>query len=499
MNFLKKNYILLLFLGVTIAFTACKKWDVHNETNEEALNENLLQEIVKNQDLSKFNEYLVKTGYDKILSSAKTFTVWAPNNAALANLDASILNDTTKLKLFVANHIAVLSYFTAEAKPSVRVRLLSKKNAIFTATTFDEATILSSDKYVGNGVLHVIDQAIVPKQSIWEYLNSSGKGELQRKELQKLSYQKRIESQSEIIGYDQITGQPIYKEGVGVLSLNKYLNTNDISSEDSLYTYIILTDQAFNDEKTKLTPYFKTDTVAVTDSLVKYNVIKDLAIRGRYDKNNLPTQLYSAKDSVVYNLDKNAIVSTYNASNGVVYVMNKLNYDKVSKIKPVIIQGESNYTLQSSKTVQIRTRRNSLDENSPLYNSYFKDLLIENHGVSGFWVKYTPLLKSVKYKVYFRAVRDFNLVPATGKTDIDYARERIAFLKNTATEIPYYEKLGAIKKSDGTFVPNYDEVYAGEYTVAKYGDTDVFLVSNNVTTNGLNTLLLDYIRLVPVP
>ena len=140
-----------------------------------------------------------------------------------------------------------------------------------------------------------------------------------------------------------------------------------------------------------------------------------------------------------------------------------------------------------------------MDENSPLYNSYFNDLLIENHGTSGFWVKYTPTLKSVKYKVYFRAVRDFNLEPAPGKTDIDYFPERIAFLTNTATDLDYYEKTGVIKNANGTFSPNYNEVYAGEYTVAKYGETEVYLVSNNTKTNGLNTLLLDYIRLVPVP
>lgn len=500
MNFLKKKYIPFLFLGMIVIFSACKKWDVYNKANDVSLNENLLQEINKNPDLTKFTEYLVKTGYDKVLASAKTFTVWAPNNAALANLDPATVNDTTKLKLFVGNHISVLSYFTTDATPSIRVKLLSKKNAIFTPTAFDEAKLLSSNKIVGNGVLHVIDQAILPKQSIWEYLNTSGKGELQRSELASLNYSIRDISKSEIIGYNQTTGQPIYKEGVGVFQLNKYLRTNDISNEDSLYTYIILTDQAFTSEKTKLAPYFLTDSTNVSDSLTKFNVIKDLAIKGKLNINSLPATVYSATDSVVYTLDKTAIVSTYNASNGVVYVMNKINYDLVSKIKPVIIQGEQrNYTLQSSKTVQIRTRRNSLDPTSPLYNSYFNDLLIENHGVSSFWVKYTQVLKAVKYKVYFRAVRDFNLVPAAGKTDIDYARERIAFITNTATELPYFEQVGAIKKSDGTFVPNYSEVYAGEYTVAKYGSTNVFLVSNNVTTNGLNTLLLDYIRLVPVP
>lgn len=498
-----KNYrqylFILLLLALGFTYSGCKKWDTHNAVISQDLNVNLLQQIEKDADLSKFTELLQKTGYDKVLSSSETFTVWAPNNTALANIDASILADTAKLKLFVANHIASLSFFTTEPNPEIRVRMLSKKNVIFTKTNFDEATILKANQYVGNGVLHVIDQAIKPKQSIWEYVNSNADNQLQKNELQSLNYTYRDISQSEIIGYDQTTGQPIFKEGVGVYQLNKYLRQHDISNEDSTYTYILLTDQAFNDEKAKLMPYFNTDSVSITDSLTKFNVIKDLAIKGRFDVNSLPSQVYSEKDSVVYTLDKSAIVSTYSASNGIVYVMNKLDYDMVSKLKPVIIQGESNFTLQSSKTTQIRTRRNSLDPNSPLYNSYFKDLLIENHGIASFWVKYTPVLKSVKYKVYFRAVRDFNLIPAAGKTDIDYSPERISFLTNTATDLPYYDEVGAIKNSDGTFSPNYDEVYAGEYTVANYGPTDVFLVGANTKSNGLNTILLDYIRLVPVP
>jgi hypothetical protein len=47
-------------------------------------------------------------------------------------------------------------------------------------------------------------------------------------------------------------------------------------------------------------------------------------------------------------------------------------------------------------------------------------------------------------------------------------------------------------------VPNYSETYIGEYTVSKYGKENVFIVSNTVNTVGLNSIVLDYIKLVPV-
>jgi len=40
--------------------------------------------------LGKFSDMLVKTGYDKIISSSKTYTVWAPSDQALQALDPSM-------------------------------------------------------------------------------------------------------------------------------------------------------------------------------------------------------------------------------------------------------------------------------------------------------------------------------------------------------------------------------------------------------------------------
>lgn len=494
----KHSYYILLFV-LLAAISACNKWDDHNAAIEGSLNQDLLTQIKENPDLSKFNEYLIKTGYDTVLSSARVLTVWAPTNAALAALDPAVVNDAEQLKLLVGNHISILSNFTTEASPELRIRTLSKKNVVFTPTSYGEAKIVSKNKYGSNGVLHVVDKAIIPKLNILEYLKSSTEASLQNEALSRLDYEVRDLTKSEVIGYDQVTGKPIYKEGLGIVTLNTYLNKNNIANEDSVYTYIVLTDAAFTAETNKLKPYFNTIDPVITDSLTQFNVIKDLAIKGRYDANNLPGQLYSAKDSVVYMLDKGAIVKTYEASNGVVYVMNKLDYNMVSKLQPVKIEGESAHTLLSSKTQQIRQRRNSTDIDNPLYRSFFKDLLIENHGVKSFWVKYTPTLKSAKYKVYFRAVRDFNLIPPMGSTEITPFKMKFALGVSTATDVPYYENVGFVKNDDGSFSPDYERRYAGEITVTDYGMQDFFLVADDTTVNGENTLLLDYVELVPVP
>src|SRR5687768_13029186 len=118
---LRSRIFYFLILSVITFSSGCRKWDDHIQLNDPALGETLLQKIQETQELSKFNEYLVKTGYDQVLASAKLFTVWAPDNQALAGLDASIINDAAKLKQFIGNHIGFEEYFTSATPTTLRI------------------------------------------------------------------------------------------------------------------------------------------------------------------------------------------------------------------------------------------------------------------------------------------------------------------------------------------------------------------------------------------
>ena len=68
---------------ITVALLSCNKWDEHVAVKEEALNENLMEQIGRHANLSKFKDYLVKTGLDKDLSASKNFTVWADRKSVV--------------------------------------------------------------------------------------------------------------------------------------------------------------------------------------------------------------------------------------------------------------------------------------------------------------------------------------------------------------------------------------------------------------------------------
>lgn len=487
----KNRYFIFLALFIGICLSGCKdKWEDHNKLQEAVLADNLLTQIQKNADLSKFAEFLTKTGYDKIIASSRTFTVWAPTNKALQSLDQSIVNDTSKLKPFVANHISTQSYFTSMASPTLTIRTLNGKNIFFSKTKFEEANIVVPDRYVGNGVLHTIDMGIVPKLNSWEYLNNSPIS-LQKTFLQSLNYTYRDSSRAEVIGIDPKTGVPILRDGTGFFSQNYFLQrAANVSNEDVRFTFVILTDAAYSAEKAKISKYFTvTNPLAtparnafVSDSLTNWNVVKDLVFKGDYSLAALPDTLTST-DSTKIHLDKSAILQTINVSNGVVYVMNRIDYKMSRKIKPVIIEGENWVSYYGNNgTRSVITRRN------PYTNVDFRELYFYNTGVANYWVRYQPTLNNVTYKVYWVAVRDFNTTAVAPAVPVMFS-QRLAF--GTTAVLPAFP----YKQVD---ILNYSEVYLGDYTVTSFGKLDTYLVGANSTTNGANSLVLDYVKMVPV-
>lgn len=485
---MKISQLSIIALFTLCLLFSCRKdeWDKRNRISDPALAENLLQAINDNPDLSEFSQYLSKTGFDKVIASSKTFTVWAPTNEALGQLDPAELKDTAKLRLLIANHIAFRAYATAMAKPAIRVKTLSGKYVTFSGTQVNDADIVQGDTYANNGMLHVIDKALIPEMNIWDYLMTDYGSSLQGKALQDLEYMYVDPDSAELVGLDPQTGEPIYKPGTGLVKRNRFLQRVNISSEDSSLTYLILADAAFTDEVNKLTPYFTDSTAQETDSLTKWNIVKDLAFRGIYSPDSLPPTLYSANDSVQFHLDKGAIIKTQKVSNGIVYVVNRLSYDMPTKIKPVILEGEQFYDrMDPDAGYTIRKRR------IPGTDSIFNDIYMDNYGLASYWLRYPTTLNSVTYHVYWVAFNDFQ----TGTFPM-----RIGFNPHADTA---YADPAAVKFADEldyhtVELNDYHEVYIGDYTPDYYGMRDVFLIGNNVKTNGQNTIVCDYIKLVPV-
>lgn len=480
--------LILLILGLTIGVLGCKKdeWNKHNEITDPTIKNDLLVTIEGNPELSTFSGYLKKTGYDKVLSSSLSFTVWAPNNAAFDKVDPSYLADTAKLRLLIGGLISNQPHFTADADPAIRLKTLIGKNVLFSVTKLNDAAIVTPDLRAKNGVLHIISQAVLPQQNAWEFFMKDYANTEQGKYIEQLQYMYVDPDSAEQIGLDPLTGAPIYKPGTGLVKRNRLLQRVNINNEDSLVTYVILTDAAYEQEKMKLSAYFQDSTQIESDSLTQWNIVKDLTFQGVWNPDELPGLLYSIKDSVRFHITKGDIVKTQRVSNGIVYVVNHIDYDMESKIKPIVIEGEA-FTNFMDPEVEYTIRKRRI----PGTDSIFRDLLIENYGIASFWVRYPRVLNTVTYKAYWVSVNDFQTgtfpmkLAFKGHVDTTFADPaHITF----DTELPYQT----------VELNNYQEVYLGDFKPDFYGLLDLYLIANNVKTNGSNTIVLDYIKLVPV-
>lgn len=479
--YFKKEYFLIAVFFI-ISFMGCKKnWDSSNINQD--LTKDLVDAIAANTSLSKFLDYVKKTGVDVILSSSKTFTVWAPTDAALAALDPAIVSDTAKLRLFVLNHISNQSYFSKDVQTSIRVPMLNGKFNNFYVGKFEDANITAADQFVKNGVLNVIDKPILFLPNVWEFIISTTAQYIQNSFLAGLNYTTFDPTLAIIDSISSTTGQPVYRPGTGFVTKNLFNErVYDLRKEDQQYTYFVIADGGFILKADSLKPYYNSTSTVSTDSLDKWNIAKDLVFDVLYPTAaSIPSVLLS-KYGISVPVNKTLIITTRKLSNGVVYVLSLSDVPTYTKFTPVTVEGESPTGFLSNKTsnTNYRVRTNLAT------GLNFTDILVSGHGTTSYYAYYRlNEMPSMKYNVYAFAINDFQTAAVVQKLAPFY-------LTPPAT----YTALGTLTHNVplSTAVGAYNEVLLGQFTSTLYGTIDIRL-----TATGTAPIVLDYFRLVPVP
>lgn len=478
-----KKKITAFFLVAMLVVTACNKWKDHTAINGQDLSVNLLETISNNPDLSKFREYVGKAGLDSLLRSSKSFTVWAPTNDALAGIDAATVADTAKLRVYILNHIAYEPYFTRDVPVATRIPMVNGKYNSFSAAKFEDANLKSADKYVRNGVLHVIDKAIAPLQNIWDFVVSSGAQYAQNAFVASQNFNFFDPSLATIDSISVLTGLPVYHPGTGIVVKN-YFNQNvyDLRREDRQYTYFVIKDAGLVLEADSLKPYFVTGVTTSTDSLTRINTVKDLAFPVNYATAASIPAVLTSKSGIQVPIDQSAITETKKFSNGTVYIMNKVDVPTANKFLQVTVEGENptGFLIDRRSNTNYRVRQN------PVTLQNYTDILVSGHGVTAFYSFYrlneTP---SIRYKVYAQAINDFQTTALTQSIVGKYLTPPSTYttLATLSHAVPLYTAAGA-----------YNEIYLGDIVMTKFGTLEIQLTA--ATTNPIT---LDYLRLVPVP
>ena len=264
MRMLKYKICIGYLLMLPMLFSGCTDvWNTHYDVDnqKQIADMTLWEEIASRPELAAFAQCLQQYGYDKVLDGDQIYTVFAPQG----ELDVAKLS-SEKVKVEVLeNHIARYAHSANSATVDKGVTMLNKKVINFTKSgdgyIFGNNT-LSSDKYniiAQNGVLHVIGGQEKFFHNIWEYLTTDARFDKVRTYL--YSFNDTILDENASVKGDIVNGKQEYVDSVIYVSNDLFYNVGKLDDEDSTYTMIVPTNDAWDEAYERVKPYYKYPTI----------------------------------------------------------------------------------------------------------------------------------------------------------------------------------------------------------------------------------------------
>jgi uncharacterized surface protein with fasciclin (FAS1) repeats len=398
---------IILFAGLLLSQSCKNEWDNHYKNELKGSGTVMLANYIHMQpDLSTFYKMLTLTGYDTILNQSQTYTVWAPTNDALQNVD---LTDTKSVLDIVKNHIARFSISTSNvySQPEY-VKMLNGKLIQFSLDNsgyqFGGCALTSSDMLVANGILHVISSYEPFLANIWEYINRTPGLDSMNAYL-KSQVKKVFYPDASIELYVDSLGNRIYDSVF--IETNVFLNKiGHINTEDSIYTAILPNNTAWNEAYDRIKNYYvsahATKAAQIQRENTMYSLVKDLVFRGRISSPSSNDSVVSTTGNVFLQPSYLFNAASTKVSNGLVYVSNALQYKATdSWHKTIRIEAESTDG-RSNTNSNIYTRYSYGSGLSVSNKTYILvDPTVANSSVSKVNVIFTiPGTLSAKYNIY---------------------------------------------------------------------------------------------------
>ncbi len=268
--------ILIPFLCASLLLTAMS--GCVEETPEEEI-KNIVDTAIDNGNFETLIAAVTAADLVETLSDENSeFTVFAPTDTAFAALDSATLtnlveNDTTNLTKILTYHVVGSEVLSTDLSDGMRAETVQGKYIEITIqgdnVYIDNAMVTIADIECSNGVIHVIDTVIMPKDNIVETAIARG--------------------------FDTLVTAVLAADLQGTLS-----------DESAQLTVFAPTDEAFAKlDSTFLTNLVENDTANLT-AILTYHV--------------LPTAVYSTQ------LTNNMSATTVQGTNIVITIMNQTVY-----------------------------------------------------------------------------------------------------------------------------------------------------------------------------
>lgn len=362
-----RNYILNSVLAAgLLLFSGCSdSWNDHYTDNSGAEGHStVLEEIKSDPELSTFARMIEVAGYEDLLESSQTFTVWAPVNDALTEVD---LTDKAAVKRTLANHIARFN-ISSTTPADEGVKMLNGKLMYFSegATSFGGVDILRADIHASNGLIHKLTSIIPYSYNFREYIDTHDNTSEIAAFLAKFD---EMLLPSQIPGAENVSANDSVAISFNRLLQYPVYGLGNIASEDSIFAMVIPTDQAWRKAYDEIKPYFVTynSNQAVADSIQQAQtslaIVSDLIFRTGLENPATMSSVMTTSGSIISNpraffngMERMA------ASNGQLFLASTLNYDMVETFnKPIEIEAEEQTGRTPAAGTTVYTRNVATD------------------------------------------------------------------------------------------------------------------------------------------
>ena len=328
-----KNSIVLILALAALTLVGCDAWEDVNQYESGDRSKHLSELVAADPDLSTFAQVLEITGYTDKLNTDMAYTVFAPSNDALVNLDVT---DTAALTSWIQNHLSLkLVYANREGLFAFNnLQMVSNKHISLVDNLVSGVQVSRWNIASKNGVLHVIDGAIEERMSIWEYLQTQA-GNPMVAFITSFNQQVMDMDRSVQKGVNN-DGRPEY-DTVWTYQ-NPFLMAVPLDDESVTSTFLLLDESALEALNVKYTKYFKQKDSLQTLTDVMKEITTDMVLPfTTIDRNGR----YPNKSGVLVDVNLVSITHRYTASNGIVYKLTAADVKMYqNKIKPLLIEAE---------------------------------------------------------------------------------------------------------------------------------------------------------------
>lgn len=270
MKYINKVRIAVVACSALVAASCTDYLDYNTvpEATDPAADKTLWENISENEKLTDFAAVLKRLGYDEVLNASHTYTVWAPQNGSFSAEELSQMDSTKVERQFLKNAIADYAHRETDINDTIVYMLngklvkFSNKNTDMLA--FDGKDILPNAANPAvfnypstNGLLYITSEPATFRYNGYEYLRES-------EDMPSMmgAYVEHYESR-ELDEINSVKGAIIdgvqhYDDSVIIVSnvLTDRMLRAQLNNEDSLYTVLIPTDEAWNRAYGKIISYY---------------------------------------------------------------------------------------------------------------------------------------------------------------------------------------------------------------------------------------------------